>query len=396
MVLANLGVPFGSPSRIINIPAAAGSQYAGQMQMQGWVNLGQALGAYFAQRGRTKREKQDVANLLAHSQAMQQYPQQLAGYMPQAAQAGQQWLEPGMGDGQMFPQVPQEPQLPMMESERFRDMQGEMALKQALPPPQAKTTQASSVIIDPNNPDRAIRVRDTFNQEGNLINRQVLGEATLAEKLGGVAPEVFTQLQKPVASKIQMELKDAIIDIANLEDIESSFRDEFAQIPFKIGQRITKLKDLFGLPVTEEERKNLTAFSSWRRNAQREFVVFKKWATGVAAGQKEMTEQIETAFPSGLKDSAIEFRSKIRSAIKVRKRTQQILVDILNSGTVLSLKQKRDVEQRALRQALREYTQRGREQVMPEETGTVQPSQRQQQFTPAQIEAELRRRGAIQ
>lgn len=235
------------------------------------------------------------------------------------------------------------------------------------------TQQASSVITDPNNPERAIRVRDTFNQQGRLINREVLGEATLAERLGGVAPEAFTQLQKPVAVKIQGEIKDAIIDIANLENIESSFRDEFAQIPFKIGQKITKLKDVFGIPVTEEQRKNLTEFSAWRRGAQREFVVFKKWATGVAAGQGEMKEQIETAFPSGLKDSAIEFRSKIQDAIKVRKRSQQILTDILNSGTVITPKDSKEARQRALSQALTEHLSETGQPTRPPDVNVPPP-----------------------
>ncbi len=186
-------------------------------------------------------------------------------------------------------------------------------------------------------------------------------EETLFEQLTKV-PEgtqiftgAFTQLQKPLVTKIQGEIKDAKIDIANLENIESSFRDEFAQIPFKIGQKITKVQELFGIPITQKQRKNLTEFSAWRRGAQREFVVFKKWATGVAAGQREMSEQIETAFPSGLKDSATEFRSKIRDAIKVRKRTQQILTDILNTGTVLNPQQNKDAKQQALSQALSEH-----------------------------------------
>ncbi len=233
-----------------------------------------------------------------------------------------------------------------------------------------KTTQRSSVIVDPQDASRTIRVMDTFDEQGKLTNRQFIGEATLPEKVGDVDPTIFTQLQKPVAAGIQKELKDATIDIANLEDIAGSFRDEFSEIPFRIGQEITVAREklgkldpgrLIGRPVTAEQKQTLSEFASWRRNAQREFVVFKKWATGVAAGQKEMAEQIELAFPSALKDSPTEFKSKIDSAIKVRQRTRDILTQILNSGTVLNARDKKQAEQQALRQALSEVGVEGQQ-----------------------------------
>ena len=48
---------------IINIPAPAGSALAGQIQMQSWQGLGQALGAYFGQKKQTELRGMDIRNL---------------------------------------------------------------------------------------------------------------------------------------------------------------------------------------------------------------------------------------------------------------------------------------------------------------------------------------------
>ncbi len=329
----------------------------GQLQQQQQQQAAQQLGQLFP-----GQNFQGITNPLAQQvlirRALQQ--QQAGQQAPFTLGPGQQRFGP---TGQPIAQVPAKPIVPK---------------------------QSSSVILDPADPSKAIRVRNTFDAQGNIVNQVKIGDATLAEAIGGVAPEIFTQLQKPVASKIQTELKDVEVNIANLESILEQFKPEFTELPFKIGVGVTafreKIGGFLGKP-TDQQKKDLADLTAWRRDAAREFVVFKKWATGVAAGQKEMSEQIEQAFATPLKDSATQFRSKMESAIRVRKRTRGILTDILNSGTVLSVRDKRNAEQNSLRQALNE------------EIGRQALSQTQQQpidFTPKQIEAELRRRGAIQ
>lgn len=63
--LRNLGTPFGSPGGIINIPAPAGSQLAGQIQMQSMAGLGQALGMYFGQKKAGQLKQEDIRRLQA-------------------------------------------------------------------------------------------------------------------------------------------------------------------------------------------------------------------------------------------------------------------------------------------------------------------------------------------
>ncbi len=262
--------------------------------------------------------------------------------------------------------------------------------RQRLQAARPKRRTVESNIVNPDDPKEIIRVSDTIDSEtGQLLNRRVIGEPTLAAKFGGVAPEVFTNLQKPVAAKIQTELKDVELNIANLESIRDQFRPEFTEIPFKIGQKVTVLREKLGKfdplkpfvgPITKEEKKVLGSFSAWKRDAAREFVVFKKWATGVAAGQKEMAEQIEIAFASPLKDSATEFISKIDGALRVRRRTRDILRTILNSGTIVSIGGKKEAEQNALRIAMREEIARRKRLAGQENAGALS-----QQLRPGEI-----------
>ncbi len=327
-----------------------------------------AIEDIFARVRERKGLVQDVSGLqqfLLQQQQSQGAAQQLAAAL--SVPSDQRQGLPGIN-------FPTAPQLPQAQSTQGAQLFGNTLLQQQ--------QQQGALGLQAARP----RTPESESQFTAFLGRKIAAgkatkeEETLFEQLTKV-PEgtqiftgAFTQLQKPLVTKIQGEIKDAKIDIANLENIESSFRDEFAQIPFKIGQKITKVQELFGIPITQKQRKNLAEFSAWRRGAQREFVVFKKWATGVAAGQREMSEQIETAFPSGLKDSATEFRSKIRDAIKVRKRTQQILTDILNTGTVLNPQQNKDAKQQALSQALSEHLEHlgggGGQRVQP---GTQTP-----------------------
>ena len=64
--------------------------------------------------------------------------------------------------------------------------------------------QSSSVITDPRDPNRAIRVRNTFDAQGNLINQQFIGEATLAERIGGVTAE---GLQRGTQAKLEQKIE---------------------------------------------------------------------------------------------------------------------------------------------------------------------------------------------
>lgn len=106
--LASLGQPFGSPGGIINIPAPAGSALAGQIQMQAWQGLGQALGSYLGQKKQQELWQQDRQNYQVAQQS--QLPQGMAG--------------PQMGMPQMQSRMGQQAQLQSQLGNMFGDPYG--------------------------------------------------------------------------------------------------------------------------------------------------------------------------------------------------------------------------------------------------------------------------------
>ena len=184
------------------VPAPAGTANIAQNFAVAGGQLGQGIGQFFAQ----QRQKQQ-------QEAMRQFLQQQGVQLPQG--------------------LP--PQLLSQLLLNRQQQQAALGLQAARP----KTRTVESNIVDPTNPKEIIKVSDTIDaQTGKLLNRRIIGEPTLATKFGGVDPKVLTNLQKPVAAKIQTELKDVEINIANLESILDQFRPEFTEIPFKIGQKV--------------------------------------------------------------------------------------------------------------------------------------------------------------
>lgn len=195
-------------------------------------------------------------------------------------------------------------------------------------PEQAKTTQASSVITDPNNPERAIRVRDTFDQQGNLVNRQILGEATLAEKIGGVAAE---GLQKPTQTKLEKDIIDLQTTLIELDAIDKQFNEEFFTYKGKGIAYFTALAEKAKIPIGETRKQFLGEKTKFFADAKRVFLKFRKFITGVAGGIEEFKE-IAKATIDPESDSPTQFQAKMKSMRDNARRTQNILLAIRNSG----------------------------------------------------------------
>ena len=95
--LRNLGMPFGSPGGIINIPAPAGSALAGQIQMQSMQGLGQALGMYLGQRQAGQLRQEDIRRLQAMGPQQDIFNTMYGARGMQAPQAQMPQMESPMG-----------------------------------------------------------------------------------------------------------------------------------------------------------------------------------------------------------------------------------------------------------------------------------------------------------
>ena len=336
--------------------------------------LGPLLQKIQADNAREKqaRELSSVVNFL-------QAPQSANVPIPQVGGQAGNVLSQGIFQRQQFAQ---------QQGLQKQNQQAELTQAIAIQNAKSRIAQGKTTLRVVKDPETGEFVQQLLDEQGNVVKN--LGPATLKQTKEGVASEAFTSLQKPVAVDIQKDMKDATVDIANLEAVRDQFKPEFTEVPFKVKQKLTKIQEKAGGFLGEPSKasqEDLSAFSKWKRNASREFVVFKKWATGVAAGQKEMAQQIETAFASPRTDSATEFKSKIDSSIKVRKRTLEILRGLLKGGSFNTNSEIKQAESESLRQALLE----NQEGLLDGDRAEVQPEQQapEQQVETTDIQAAL-------
>ena len=215
--------------------------------------------------------------------------------------------------------------IPLGEAERLVTPTGE-TLVEARPTPKTKTI--SHVITDPENPDRAIRVADTLDEQGNLVNRQLLGEATLAEKIGGVAAE---GLQKGTQTKLENDIIELQTTLVELEAIDKQFDEDFFTFIGKGTAALTAFFEKAKIPVGKAQQEFLGKKTTFFADAKRVFLKFRKFITGVAGGIEEFRE-IAKATIDPESDSPTQFKAKMNSMRDNAVRTRNVLLAIRNSG----------------------------------------------------------------
>lgn len=252
-------------------------------------------------------------------------------------------------------------------------------------PGQQKYSQSSSVIMRDGN---AIRVRNTFDQEGNLVNQQEIGQATLAEKIGGVAAEGLG-LQKPTQTKIEQDIIELDTTMAELDTINEQISDEYFTFRGKGKAFFTALAEKLEIPVGAAHQQFLSDRTKFFADSKRVFLKFRKFITGVAGGIEEFRE-IAKATIDPENDSPTQFKAKMKSMRENVTRTRNVLMAIRNSGL--------DLNDPAVRNQVFRGLQLGAVPLEVPEDVTLEtlynPSASEtQKLTPDEIEAELRRRG---
>ena len=207
----------------------------------------------------------------------------------------------------------------------LQQQQGQQALQRVKPTP---PKQSSSVITDPRDPNKAIRVRNTFDAQGNLINQQRIGEATLAERIGGVAAE---GLQKGTQTKLEKDVIDLQSTLAELDIIEKQFNPEFFTFKGKGKVFFTALAEKLEIPVGEAATRFLKKRTKFFADSKRVFLIFRKFITGVAGGIEEFREIAKATIDPDA-DSATEFQGKMESMRDNAIRTSNLLLALQNSG----------------------------------------------------------------
>jgi hypothetical protein len=205
-------------------------------------------------------------------------------------------------------------------------------------PVQPQRKQSESVILDPDDPTRAIRVRNTFDKDGNITNQIKIGEATLAEKIGGVASE---GLEKSTRGKLEKDIIDLSQTLTELGSLQGRMEpdafggdftfEDFFTVPGRVNAKITDIATQLKIPRSEAAKKFLTAKATFGADAKRVFLKFRKFITGVAGGAKEFDE-IRKASIDPEKGSSITFKARFESMRDSALRTQNMLLAMRNSG----------------------------------------------------------------
>ena len=318
-----------------NVPAPVGTHDIGAGYRQGAQNFGMGIAQGFQQRtARQAIEREQLRQALVIKQErerkeaeLQQNLAALATFQQQTQQANATQLP----EGAFGPQVPQPNLLEAGLTGQFGNLAMQTVL-QGMAPQQLKTTQASNVIRDPNNPGRAINVRNTFDQQGNLINQQIVGEATLAQAIGGVAAE---GLQGGTKTKIETDIIDLQETLTELEAIREQFDPDFFTFRGKGKAFFTDLARQAEIPVGQAQKDFLTRKTKFTADSERVFLKFRKFITGVAGGIQEFNE-ISKATINPEKGSDIQFQAKFSSMKDNAIRTQNVLLAMKNSGLDIS------------------------------------------------------------
>lgn len=162
----------------------------------------------------------------------------------------------------------------------------------------------------------SVGIRDELAADKDELIREALERANISK--GRVAASGATQVNLGTSTRSKLE-KDIISADSNIEgfnNIELSFKPEFLTLAGKAKAGTQRQLDKLGFSNNTEF---LQSRAAWFSQAMSAFIAYRKWATGVAGGEKEMA-QIAKAFPDPEKNSPAEYISNLKqSRITARK-----------------------------------------------------------------------------
>lgn len=157
------------------------------------------------------------------------------------------------------------------------------------------------------------------------------GFQKVLNKGGSTNIEVNTgDLSKPTKTKVEQNIIDAEKNIASFASTKSLFKPEYLTYVGKGEKELALIMDRAGVS-TGDQKKLVAERANWFRQAKADFIAYRKWATGVAGGEKEL-EEIATSFPDPVKNSPEEYIANLNSIDETTRRVLEMDRDYLQSG----------------------------------------------------------------
>lgn len=146
----------------------------------------------------------------------------------------------------------------------------------------------------------------------------------------GISIQTGQQMGKTTRTMLEKNIIEGTKNIQSFRETGKLFKREYLTV-FGKGNRIAAgAADRLGLS-TKGQKKLIRERSKWFRQAKADFIAFRKWATGVAGGEKEMAE-IATAFPDPVKNSPEQYIANLNNIEETTKRVLMLNIDFLQSG----------------------------------------------------------------
>ena len=182
--------------------------------------------------------------------------------------------------------------------------------------------------------------------ELGLVNKKIsTGEVSTEIRPDGTV--VITKgtkggLAKPTVTAIEKDIIAGQKTIGSLNEAEKIFDPSFLTVEGKGRAFISSQAEKLGFSTDKEY---LEARTKWRNQAKSAFLVYRKWVTGVAGGEKEFKE-IAKAFPDPERNSPTEYMANLEQTRSWARATDLWLRETKALG--LSLEETREiVEQQA-------------------------------------------------
>ena len=146
-------------------------------------------------------------------------------------------------------------------------------------------------------------------------------------------PSVVVQtgdLGKGTKTEVEKEIIKGVQNIQSFRETEKLYKPEYLTLFGKGEKALAGLMDKAGV-ATDKQKELIGDRAAWFRQAKADFIAFRKWATGVAGGEKELKE-IATAFPDPVENSPTQYAANLRSIQETTKQVLQLNADFLRLG----------------------------------------------------------------
>jgi len=137
-------------------------------------------------------------------------------------------------------------------------------------------------------------------------------------------------LGKSTQNKLEQDIIEADKNIQSFNETRKSFKDDYLTYLGKGMRKIAEMMDKSGIS-TEDQRKYINDYNTWFRQAKADFIAYRKWATGVAGGEKELKE-IATSFPDPVNNSPEQYKANLDSIEETTRRVLELNRDYLQLG----------------------------------------------------------------